>query len=501
MKITLISPYPDIASLGIRIISSLLKQEGFTTNLIFLPNITAEKREESQFVYLYDQSVMEELIEISGDSHLVGISLMTNYFEGVVQITKALKENLGIPIIWGGIHPTIRPKECLDYADIVCVGEGEHGLLELAHKLNKGEGYYHIKNLWFKKDGHIIKNPLRPLIQDLNSLPFPDYDLESHYILEENRIHPLYESLFKKALARGSISRYMNMVAYQTMATRGCPHKCTYCCNNTLRNLYPRQNYVRRRSAGNIIDELVQVKEKFSFIQAFWFSDDSFFATNDEEIKQFSQIYKEKIGLPFFCLCSPTTINERKMDYLIEAGLCCIQMGIQTGSRRVCEEIYQRRISNQQVINAARIINKYKSKLLPPLYDFILDNHYETESDVLSTLNLILKLPRPNRLNLFALILYPGTPLYDQAKADGLIYDDTGQIYRKRWYQHQKTYLNLAFSLVKNDLPKFIFKVLINKKIVKILNRKSLNKVYGFIINLAKLVKNVFDNRFYKRYY
>jgi len=492
MKITLISPYPDIASLGIRIISSLLKQEGFITRLVFLPNITAEKSRKPQFVYLYDQMVVEELIEICGDSQLVGMSLMTNYFEGAVQITKAIKENLRIPIVWGGIHPTIRPEECLGHADIVCLGEGEEAMLELARKLNAGKSYHDIMNLWLKRDGCIIKNPLRPLIQDLDSLPFPDYDLESHYILEDDGIGPLDESLLQKALARGSISGYMNMVAYQTMATRGCPHSCTYCCNNTLRNLYRGQKYVRRRSVGNIIDELRQAKERFPVIQAFWFSDDSFFATSDKEIRKFSEIYRDKIGLPFFCLGSPTTINERKMGYLIEAGLHCIQMGVQTGSRRVSKEIYHRRISNQQVINAARIINTYRRELLPPLYDFILDNDYETEADILATLRLILKLRRPYRLQLFSLVLYPGTELYDQAKKDGIIYDDMDQIYRKRYHLRQKTYLNLIFSLVRNNLPTFVLRLLIDKKIVNMLNRKSLDKIYGPMFDLAGLMKKWF---------
>lgn len=493
MKITLISPYPDIASLGVRIISSLLKHGGFATQLIFLPNIAAEKSRKSQFVYLYDQTVVEELIEICSDSHLVGITLMTNYFEGAVQITKALKENLKIPIIWGGIHSTIRPEECLDYADIVCVGEGEYALLELAYKLNKKESYFHIKNLWLKKDGHIIKNPLRPLIQDLDSLPFPDYDLGSHYILEENGIHPMDESLLQRALARGSISRYMNLVAYQTMATRGCPHKCTYCCNNTLRKLYYGQRYVRRRSAENVINELLQVKERFPFIEAFWFSDDSFFATSDEEIKRFSQFYKEKVGLPFFCLCSPATINEKKMAYLVEAGLHCIQMGIQTGSRRVCEEIYHRQISNRQVINAARIINKYQGKILHPLYDFILENDYETEEDVLETLKLLLKLPYPYCLQLFSLVLYPGTELYNRAKEDGIIYDERKQIYRKRYHWRQGSYLSLMFTLMRHHFPKPLMQFLINEKVLGILNKRSLNKVYMLIFYLGRWLRYAFN--------
>ncbi len=491
MKITLISPYPDIASLGIRIFSSLLKKEGFNTQVIFLPNIAAEESKESQFVCQYDQAVVEELIQICSDSHLVGISLMTNYFDGAVQITNSIKENLKkIPVIWGGIHPTIRPEECLNYADIVCVGEGEYALLELARKVSEGESYHEIRNLWLKKNGSIVRNPLRPLFQDLDSLPFPDYDLKSHYILEKDRIHSLDESLLQKALTRSSISRYMNMVAYQTISTRGCPHKCTYCCNNTLKYLYEGQRFVRRRSVINIIDELLQVKKRFSFIEAFWFSDDSFFATNDDAIKRFSQIYKDKIGLPFFCLGSPTTINEKKVEYLVDAGLHCIQMGIQTGSRRVYEEIYNRRMSNQQVLNSARIINKHKSRLLPPLYDFILDCDYETESDMLATLRLILKLPRPYRLQLFSLVLYPGTKLYNRAKKDGIIYDDKWQIYRKRYHLRRQTYINLVFSLARNNFPKFILRLLINERIVKFLNKKSLDKIYGIIFCFSGFLKN-----------
>lgn len=490
-KITLISPYPDITALGIRGMSSLLKQEGFETQLIFLPNHAAENSKEAQFVYLYEQAVLDELIELCEDSSLVGFSLMTNYFEGAVQITNALKSSLQVPVVWGGIHPTIRPEECLDYADIVCIGEGEHALLELARSLKTGNDYHGIENLCLKKNGTMIQNKLRPLIQDLDSLPFPDFDLDSQYILEEKKIRPMNEARLQKAMAGGSISSHLNMVAYQTMTTRGCPHKCTYCCNSTLRNLYHGQRYVRRRTAQHIIDELLQITTKFLFIQAVWFSDDSFFAASDKEIEQFSQIYKEKIKLPFFCLGSPTTINEKKMASLVDAGMLCIQMGIQSGSERVCKEIYRRRISNHNVNKAAHIINQYKAVLRPPLYDIILDNDYETEADILDSLNLIIKLPRPYRLQLFSLVLYPGTELYNRAKAEGLIRDDREQIYRKRYRSRQRTYLNLVFSLLRNGLPipRSILKILIHKHVVRILNRRYINRLYGIAFDLGRWVR------------
>ena len=489
MKISLISPYPDITSLGIRIISSLLKREGFETQLIFLPNITAEMRKGGEFRYLYAHNVLRGVVELCVDSDLIGISVMTNYFEGAVQLTKAIKANLGINVIWGGIHPTIRPGECLKYADVVCLGEGEYALLEMANRLRNGEDYSRTQNLWCKRHGHIVKNSLRPLIQDLDSLPFPDYDLDSHYILAENAIRPMDEALLQRALARGSISRYMGMAAYQTMTSRGCPHRCSYCCNDTLKGLYQGEKFVRRRSVDNIIAEMLQVKKRLPFVKAFWISDDSFFATTDSEIRKFSEAYKKKIGLPFFCLGSPTTINEKKVEYLIDAGLRCIQMGIQTGSKRICKEIYHRGFSNEQVLRIAKTLNRYKKKILPPLYDFILDNDYEKECDILETLNLILNLPRPYRLQLFSLVLYPGTELYAKAKRDGLIYDDRSQIYRKRYHLGKKTYLNLILSLTRRNFPISLIRALANERMVKIFSRSSFDKIFCFAFDFSRRLK------------
>lgn len=490
LKITLISLYPDIASIGLRILSSVLKQNDFDVQMVFLPNIAAETNSNSRFVYQYKQETIAELIETCADSSLVGIGVMTNYFQGAVQITDALKKNLSMPVIWGGIHPTIRPEESLDHADIVCIGEGEDALLELVQAMKEKKNECSIKNLWFKKDGRIIKNPVRPLIQDLDSLPFCDYDLNCQ-ILEDKKILPMDASRLEKALARTGISEYLGLTAYQTMASRGCPHNCTYCCNSTLRRIYGHQKYVRRRSVEHLMDELITIKSRFPFIQAVWLSDDSFFATTDDEIKQFSLTYKEKVGLPFYCLGSPTTINENKIKYLVDAGMVCIQMGIQTGSLRVCKEIYHRRISNKQVLKAARIINTHNARMLPPFYDFILDNPYETQEDILATLDLILRLPKPYKLQLFSLVLYPGTQLYEKAKTDGYVTDDKDQIYQKMYKFHQTNYLNFIFSLLNNNFPKSILRILIQRHLVTIFNRKSMEKVFGLVLSLGKRLKSL----------
>src|SRR3990172_535554 len=165
MKITLISPYPDITAFGIRTISAYLKEKGHKTKLLFLPDprrdniISWGKR--------YDEDVLDDIIPLCDDSDIIGITLMTNFFDNAVEITRKIKSKLDKPILWGGVHPTVRPEECLEYADIVCIGDGEDSVCDLLDKMDRRESYEDIRNLWFKREGRVIKNQVRPLNPDL----------------------------------------------------------------------------------------------------------------------------------------------------------------------------------------------------------------------------------------------------------------------------------------------------------------------------------------------
>lgn len=149
MKITLISPYEDIYAIGIRILSSSLKRGGHNVRVIFLMN---------SFYDRYKDKTLNEVVELSRGTDVIGISLMTNLLENTIQITQALKKNLSVPVLWGGIHPTILPEECLDYADMVCIGEGEETLVEFARKTDDGIEDCNIQDMWFKDNKRIIKN-------------------------------------------------------------------------------------------------------------------------------------------------------------------------------------------------------------------------------------------------------------------------------------------------------------------------------------------------------
>jgi len=479
VKITLISPYPDITAFGLRTISAYLKRHGHKTQMIFLPDPYGD-----DLIYgvkRYDDHVLNEMISLCIDSDLIGITLMTNFFDGAVQITKKLKSKTDIPIIWGGVHPTIRPEESLEYADIVCIGDGEEAILNLVKKLKRGEDYSKILNLCLKLNGKIIRNPLNPLPKDLDIYPAPDYISKDHHIMYGQQIRPLTPELMKLFLERGTVAAYLKKTGYQTMTGRGCPHKCAYCINDAIKNLYYGQSYLRWRSNAHVMDELLWVKEHMPYVGYIWISDDAFFGRSLTNIKEFCREYKKKIGLPFSVLASPLTVTEEKMDSLVDAGLIYIQMGIQSGSRKIQELFNRKTMSNEKMMKAIRIINKNKDKMYPPSYDFILDTPYETDEDEIESLKFISQIPKPYRLQPFALVLYPGTSLYHMAKTDGLITDEKRQIYSKSYVMREPSYLNLLMTFAKGGrFPSPLLRFLVNDTIVTVLNGKVMKPFFKY---------------------
>ncbi|MBI4801986.1 MAG: B12-binding domain-containing radical SAM protein [Elusimicrobia bacterium] len=471
MKVTLISPYSDLQAFGIRTLSACLKQEGHGVQLIFLPRDFTDK---------FEETVLNEVVELSRGSGLIGISLMTNFFNNVVQITQRLKEKLRAPILWGGVHPTIRPEECLDYADMVCLGEGEETLVELAGKMKDGLYCHDVQGMWFKDQGRIIANKMRPLIRDLDSIPFPDYDYETHYILKDNCIQKMDEHLLKA---------HMNGI-YVTIPSRGCPFGCTYCCNNTLNKMYSNAKIVRKRNVDNIIKELMEVKSRLPFIKCIIFGDDAFFIRTVEEIREFCKKYRDNVGLPLSIGgATPSTIIREKLSLLVDAGLIFLRMGIQTGSERT-KKLYKRYHSNTQVEEAVKIINEFKDKIRIPHYDIIIDNPWETDEDLIETLMFLAKLPTPYQLTLYSLVFYPGTELYEMAKRDGIITGCLKDIYRQYYHDCKATYLNSLFFLLHEYASrgdkistKMMF-LLTNRK----LSQLKLNRLLYYILKTQNLL-------------
>ncbi len=486
MKVSFITPTPsDISSFGVRSLSSYLKRCGHETQIIFLPGGVENLRHEKEHIYQYPEHILDQIAQVCRDSQLIGFSFMTFYFDRAKQVTNYLKKTIDTQIMWGGIHPTVKPEEALQYADIVCLGEGEEALAELATKMEQDEDYHKIRNLWFRDNRY--HNPLRPVIKDLDQLPYWDFDLENHYIYHRDKdiIVRMDDSLLERYLPRLADLDDKLLVAYRTMSSRGCPHKCSYCASSAQGNL-------RRRSVDNVIDELIQMRQRYPFIKLINFFDDTFFAASEKYFRELSEAYKEKVGLPIYAQCSPTTINKNKMDCMVDAGLIFIEMGIQTGSERI-KKTYNRMDSNAKILEAARLINNYKDRLRLPDYHIILDNPWERTEDVLDTLKVIIELPAPFGLCIASLILFPGTELYHKANAEGMIKDELKDIYRKPFLEPKGTYLNYLIYLAGDcHVPGWLLHLLSSHFLIKLFHRNKHSRLVEFILHLTVKIRLAF---------
>ncbi|MBN2383711.1 B12-binding domain-containing radical SAM protein [bacterium] len=450
MEIALIAPYSDITSFGIRTLVSIVRKHGHSVTLIILNDSDSETSPKPD--YQYPQLLLEQIYAAVTRADLIGMSLMTLYYDRMVQLTQFLRNNLATPIVWGGIHPTIRPEECLQWADGVALGEADLSLPALLDNLEQGFDFTTTPGFWFKKEDVLIKNPLPAPVVDLDDIPFPDYFPEKQFFLgpEKDTLVEVDSGLLKKAFTHNPIWKMGTHIYYQTMASRGCPYNCSYCCNNALRKLYGGDWQVRHRSPEHLVTELHYARETFSFITAVVLSDDSFFAYPLDQLKHFAQLYHERVGLPFRCLTSPLTLTREKLETLLDCGLFSVQMGIQTGSERT-KKLYRRSIATTKILDAAQLLAEYKHRMEPPLYDFILDNPFETIADCLATVKLVRKLPRPYFLQLFSLVLFPGTELAEKAKEQ--IGPHLLEGYHRPFNAYSSSYCNILLLMYHHGVP------------------------------------------------
>jgi len=439
MDIALIYTDEDNEAFGPRSISAVLKEAGYRTRLILMKS--KEK--------IYSGPVLEDVNQLAAEADVIGISCFSRASEKAIQILEHLRP-LGKVRVWGGIHATLNPEACVDHADVVCRGEGEGFMLELAEKLSTGGNWRDIANAAYRENGRTVLNGLRPLIADLDELPLMDYSFDDEYRLKNGRLVRVLPS------SGGSEPISFN-------GTRGCDFDCTYCSNARLKELACSSGrYARAVSVTKLIEHAENLKRRFPGAKCFDFFDEDFCARTPEQIRQFSEAYTRRIGLPFGCMVSPLRMSEEKMDLLVKAGLWRINVGVESGSERTKKEIYNRCMSNEAVLRAVRIINKYPHVV--PYYFFIIGNPYEERDDLNTTVRFIGNLPPPFFLRTYNLVFIPGTLLYQTAVKDGTIggiqdsgfeLDFVGGLnYRRHTWKKKNLYLNGLLYLMSGKITR-----------------------------------------------
>jgi radical SAM superfamily enzyme YgiQ (UPF0313 family) len=179
------------------------------------------------------------------------------------------------------------------------------------------------------------------------------------------------------------------------------------------------------------------------------------------------------------------------MDDMTEAGLMGVVMGIQSGSEKTLS-LYGRPIFKEKVMSAAELIKKYRHRTGAPFYDIIVDNPLEGEDDLLKTLRLLLRLPRPFRLRLFSLVLFPGTTLYKEAEKRGLIHDPESQIYRKHYHVRKDSFYKFLMALLSDGWPRFLVRLALWKPLRVLFNRPALGSVFSTAYKFTLLPTRAF---------
>jgi radical SAM superfamily enzyme YgiQ (UPF0313 family) len=367
---------------------------------------------------------------------LIGISLMAIEYYPAKNLTRLLREKFQSPIIWGGVHVTTNPEDCFKHADYLCIGEGEAAVPALLEHLNsEGRGVLPaIPGVWAHLNGNETRLPCGAPEVNLDKLPVQDYLPPYFYGFHKGEVYNFAEhpGLFRGYALYGGTCHMM-------ITTRGCPFNCGYCANASLSKVYGRK--VRERSVENCMEELKRVK-KDPYVLYINFQDDCFFIHDTDWLKQFCGEYKKYINLPFMVRAIPSLLDREKLDMLKEAGLSVVIMGIQSGSDRVNFDIYNRKIKFQSVMKAADIISNVR---VLPYYEMIVDNPYETEDDMIETINSMSRLKKPYTISLAHLTFFPGTPLTERALKDKIV---DPEAYLNRFMVNiDYTYLNKVLYL------------------------------------------------------
>jgi anaerobic magnesium-protoporphyrin IX monomethyl ester cyclase len=389
--------YPDVGGVehygarkyyhGIGYLSAVLRAAGHQTTLIYL--LHEPDRE----------SFLQEVASHGPD--VVAFSSTTHQHPVVEQCARWIKEEQPTRfILSGGTHPTLAPEAVAasPAIDAICVGEGELATRDLVERLAAGDSIADIQNLWVRQGEEWVRNPARPLIDNLDDLPFADRDLFD----------------FEQILAR-------NDGWVDLMAGRGCPYDCSYCCNPGLKARYHGLGrYVRFRSVDNLMGEIEALAGRYA-IRTLNFQDDTF-TLNRKWALAFCEAYAGRFDFPFWINTRVERVldDEELVEALARAHCSGVRIGLESGNERLRKDILKRGMSNDDIRRAVRLLRR---RGLHVSTCNMIGIPGETPQMIDETIQLNRELA-PDSLQFSVFYPYPMTELHDVAVKQGLVQPD-----------------------------------------------------------------------------
>ena len=392
MRVTFV--YPEYEALGIQYVSAALRAAGHETSLVFDPRLFADSAvtvPRLARLFARREALVEQLVESRPE--VVAFSVLTHNVSWFLDLAGEAKRRLGVPVIAGGVHPTLSPAQVVaePVVDHVVVGEGEEAAVDLVGALARGADTTSIPNVWTTRDGEIVENAPRLLIRDLDALPFPDKGLYARTPMEPREL-------------------------YLAIASRGCAYRCTFCTENALQELYVGKGpYLRTRSPGDLLDELREARERIPY-RVVWFCDE-IFTWNLRWLREFCPRYREEIGVPFLALVHPNFVDDEVADLLALAGCAKVDMGVQTLTEDLRRDVLGR---NETTGRVAGAIASLRRAGIWVDVDNIINLPGETNEDLVR-MAAFYDEHRPDAAKFYWLQIYPGTEMVEKAVERGAL--------------------------------------------------------------------------------
>jgi anaerobic magnesium-protoporphyrin IX monomethyl ester cyclase len=466
--------------LGIEYLSAVLKRAGHEVFLAHDPGLFS--LEDNVFhipplekFFNRKKSVLAAIEKSNPD--IVAFSVYSGTYQWAIDVAGAVKKKIGAKTVFGGAHATLVPEVVIKngVVDYVIEGEGEGALLDLVETLSSKKETCNIPNIWYRKNGAVIQTPVRPPIDDLDSLPMPD------------------KELFENEINHGD--------DYMIMTSRGCKFSCNYCCESFMHSLYVRK-YFRRRSISSVMHELTEMKRKYHFKRVMFF--DSVFFTDKKWLKAFLEDYKRNISVPFRCEGHVSFADDNMIQLMKDAGCYGIDFGIQTFNEDVRKKFLNRFETNGEIRKAFNACDKARLRYD---VDLILALPLMKEEDYVLSLQFIDSPRYLNRIKCFNFCYYPKLLITQKAKELGIINDgdikcleegESGDFFHVDSIKHP------ADKRMKDNFEK-LYKIypLLPRSLRRYVIRNKLYRYFRFLpkplVILTQLIIGIFKNdlRFY----
>jgi anaerobic magnesium-protoporphyrin IX monomethyl ester cyclase len=323
-----------------------------------------------------------------------GFSVFTgSCIKASLDLSRMLKRKCpNIPIVWGGVHPSCMPEQCLadSCIDVVCIGEGEETAVELAQAIEGKREFASVRGIaWRTSSGALAFNPPRPFAADLDrfKMNWSLLDME-RYIIPFNR--------FRRTIS--------------IVSSRGCPHACSFCYNQSFHH-----RKWRAHSVAYMIEQAGALIQEYR-IEAVRFRDDNFFTNRDRAFE-----IVEKLDIPFFASARVDYVDRAFVTRLNRTRCFQLFFGFESGSDRILGEVLEKGVSVRTIISAVQMFARCNSSIqITGLFMFAIPT--ETYHEFLQTIRLSsLLLDIYPKLSFGSGVYrpYPGTPLYRMAIESG----------------------------------------------------------------------------------